>query len=293
MSQATQSNSTGAPDRGPQLNTTVNLSLPTLSRRGILAALAGAAAVNVPAIAMTMTAPPAPAVPPVGHPDQALLNLGHQYDAALRVEDVACEAFTAAADAYDAVRPVPPNEMRHRPHDHSRWLFPLSPQITAVSDLDTGDFYLEDEVRKLREKPRTKRVGYILDLATGVKTEATENTPYREVRQERYLYNVPDVEAQERADEIIEAWDRHLVKCEAVAQSIGLWDAEDAYYNAVSARQVIGDAIIAARATTLHGLAVRAGIVAVLIGGDDEPDHLTTDEKMMQAIVRDLIAIAI
>jgi hypothetical protein len=296
MSQAVSSNSTTAPDSGPLPTTNVNLAFPSLSRRGIIAALAGAAAVNVPAIAATVVAlPAATSAAPIAHPDQALLDLGRHYDAAMVTEDAARDTFSAAADAYDAIRPTPPNEMRHRVWDYSKWRFPLSPQIAAISDLDQGDFYLEDEVEKLRARPRTKQVGYILDISTGEKTPATENTPYKEVRQERYLFSVPDPEAQERADEIISAWDRHLEHCEAVAQTVGLWDAEMAYYDAVRARQAIGDEIVAARARTLSGLAVRAGIVAGLLSDDEEDDndggHLPTDQKMIAAIVRDLIQI--
>jgi hypothetical protein len=74
---------------------------------------------------------------------------------------------------------------------------------------------------------------------------------------------------------------------------MGCDDARATYHEALSVSPAIGEAIIAARATTLLGLVVRAGIVTALIGDDDEPDHLMTEEKMMQAIVRDLVPIAI
>ena len=96
-----------------------------------------------------------------------------------------------------------------------------------------------------------------------------------------------------RGAEIITAWDGHHDACDALAASVGYDDAEAAYYAALDARHAIGDAIVAACATTLHGLAVRARIVASLNGDDLGDDILPTDQKMLLAIVRDLTAIAI
>lgn len=224
-----------------------------LSRRGVIAALAAGAAINVPAIALTAGALPAvSAAPPAVHPDQALLDLGRQYQVALDAEDAACDAWTGAWAAAREAQPVMPDALRHRINDHFEFQFPVLGETEKISDCPLSDFYNETEIAYLRTMPHRTEGG------------------------------------RARADEVILAWDQHHDVCAALAASMGCNEAKAAYREAVAARQAIGDAIVASRATTLQGLAMRAGIVVALIGDDDEPDHLTTDEKMMQAIVRDL-----
>jgi hypothetical protein len=95
------------------------------------------------------------------------------------------------------------------------------------------------------------------------------------------------------AGEIIAAWDEHRAACQAVKASFGFDDAEQAFYQLARARVAIGDRIVALRATTIDGLRVRAMIVAHMFSEDNlEPeDEQSTDEKMMWAIVRDLVRI--
>jgi hypothetical protein len=70
-------------------------------------------AVNVPAIEMTMTGPPALDATG-GQPYQKLLDLDRRYDTAPDNEDTASEAWPATCEAFDAARSVPPAAMRHR-----------------------------------------------------------------------------------------------------------------------------------------------------------------------------------
>lgn len=252
-----------------------------ITRRSALSALACAGA-------MAATIPPVAAGE--GHPDQHLLDLGRQYAAALQVEDTAYEVWQAACDAYDRARPTPPEAMRHRLLDHHDFQFPMSPSTSRISDDRNASFYTEDEVERLRDGPRTKRVAHFIELATGVLTEASKGASFSEDTHAKFLRTVPDPEAQARANEIIAAWDAHSAACEAVAVSVGCDDREAAYRAAVDARQAIGDAIAAGRASTVEGLLVRARIVSDIYGDDPLLEGQTIDEKMAWAIVRDLIA---
>jgi hypothetical protein len=242
------------------------------SRRAALATLASAAALAVTA---------APVAAQAAHADQELLDLAPKYDAALQVENAAYEPLMALSDACQAARPPMPDALRHRVWDHSMWLFPISPLTRRISDLDNGDFYCVEEVDQLRAKPRTKRVAKVKECSKGVLTEVGP------------MMDVPHPEAQARADEIIAAWDEHRAACQAVTASFGFDDAEQAFYQLARTRVAIGDRIVALRATTIGGLRVRAKIVAHMFSEDDlEPeDEQSTDEKMMWAIVRDLVRI--
>ena len=88
-----------------------------ISRRRVVAALAAGAAVNVPAIAMTMGGDrrsKSQLETLIAEPDQELLDLGRRYEAALAVEDAADEACTAAGQAFSAAQPAMPAVLRHR-----------------------------------------------------------------------------------------------------------------------------------------------------------------------------------
>lgn len=227
-----------------------------LTRRGVIAALTAGAAVNVPAIAMTVAVLPSASAATGAQPDHALLDLGRRYDAALAAEDAASEARTATCEAFDAARPAMPDVLRHRMADHFEHQFPALAGTKTICDTDASDFYNDAEVEYLRTMPHRTEDG------------------------------------RERAGLVMAEWDRHREACLALASSLGCGDAETAYYAAVDAREAIGDAIVAARATTLHGLAVRARIVTSIAGDDLGGDILPTDQKMLLAIVRDLTRMA-
>ena len=202
-----------------------------ISRRGVVAALAVGAAAHVPAIAMTAAAmPPASPAPNLldtratgAQPDAELLDLGRRYDVALAAEDAASEAWTAAGEAFDRARPVSPPAMRHLMLAHLEHQFPVLGETDTICDDERSDFYNEAEVDYLR--------------ATPIRTDG----------------------GRARAAEIIAEWDRHREACLALADRLGCGDVEAAYYATVDARHALGEAIVAARATTLQGLAVRHG----------------------------------
>ena len=229
----------------------------TISRRGVIAALAAGAAVNVPANVMTAQALPAAPTASEPRPDAELLDLGRRYEAALAIEDAADEACTAAGKALAAAQPAMPAVLRHRMDDHFEHQFPALGDTSIICDDDRSDFYNEAEVVYLQTMP--------------IRTD----------------------DGLARAAEIIAAWDGHNDACEALAGSCGYDAAEAAYYAALDDRRAIADAIVAAHATTLQGLAVRARIVTSLIGDDPDDDVLPTDQKMLLAIVRDLTTMAI
>jgi hypothetical protein len=258
-----------------------------VSRRGIVSGLLGVgalAAAAVPSLA-------ADAGAPFGdHPDRKLFGLAREYEAALKIEQAADARMIAISEAYEAAAPMMPDVLRHRILDHTDFSFPMRSGGCKISD-DDGDFYTYAEVEKLRARPQKRLTGYVIDLTTGVKTPATAVTPYKEVLQERHLWGEPWPEAQARADEIVAAWDRHTAAHDALEASLGYDAAEEAYYDAVRAREAIGATIAAERATTLAGLRIRAAIVAARYEDDDlEPEEgHTIVEKMMWAVMRDLM----
>ena len=132
----------------------------TISRRGVVAALAVGAAVNVPAIALTGVAMP-PASPPDvlnrratgAQSDAELLDLGRRYEDALEVEDAADEACTAAGEVLNAAQPAMPAVLRHQIDDHYEHQFPVLGETGTICDDDRSDFYNEAEVNYLRTMP--------------------------------------------------------------------------------------------------------------------------------------------
>ena len=125
----------------------------TISRRGVVAALAVGVAVNVPAIAMTAKAPAGAPTASEPHPDAEMLDLGRQYDAALEAGDAASETWTAACAAFDWARRVLSPAMRHRILDHLEHQFPVLGDTDTVCDDERSDFYNEAGVDYLRAMP--------------------------------------------------------------------------------------------------------------------------------------------
>ena len=277
MAQADRSNSTTSPDLGPVPHTNVNLSLPTISRRGIIAALAGAAAVNVPVIAAT-------AGP---HPDEALLDLGRQYRAAKEAEEAALEVMDAASDAFADTTPTPPALMVNE-GDHELFGF-----LRLSASKDRSDGYDYADVTRLRKEHRTKLVCTLIDIKTGSRTSVPNTrVDFDPYTTELPTTSVPFPEAQVRADEIIVAWDTLLQLREEADETTGYSAASDVYDAATDARLALVEKIAAQKATTLEGLCVRAMIVAGIHADrdlDPEDTH-TTDETMLWATIRDLAA---
>lgn len=135
--------------------------------------------------------------------------------------------------------------------DHWSYRPPVPEGTRTITNDQRSDFYNVNEVDILRAKPRTRRVGYIVDKATGKRWEVAEGAPFNEVTQEQHLRNVPDLEAQARADAIIAAWDGHqeaCEACEAFPAYARCLDAEVAYFGGPRVRQGLGDAISPRRA---------------------------------------------
>ena len=285
MVQADPSNSTTAP--------VSNLPLP--SRRAALAALTGgavlAAGAAFPAVALG-----------ADHPDRALLDLGQHYDAALAVENRAFVVWSDELEALEAaLRAAKPSALKIREED--RTLFPNSDTrrrfAAPPKRANAAKNFDEDDVEIFREGPRTRAVYHIVNKATGIKTEVAARPPgidFDEATCELHGSSVPYPEAQSRAEEIIAAWDRYNEASERLRDASASETAEDAYYDAVEKRQAIGDVIASTRATTLTGLKIRARIVAGIRTDDDgecdEFEPTSVDEKMVAAILRDLIAMS-
>ncbi len=99
-----------------------------------------------------------------------------------------------------------------------------------------------------------------------------------------------DHDQRARIAEITTAFEQFTAECNGLRTSTGLAAAETALEAANASRKAIVDKIIAAKATTLAGLQVRAMIVRDIYEGDlsGEDDGETTDRRLIWATLRDL-----
>lgn len=93
---------------------------------------------------------------------------------------------------------------------------------------------------------------------------------------------------QARIAEIVGAWEAWLEVGEA-DEKAGVTATEETIDRIVEEMRSLAKAIAAMRATTLAGMRVRASILAAVLD-DDADEDAATDELMIHALVRDLLA---
>jgi hypothetical protein len=219
----------------------------SVARRNLLCGLALAPA------AVAISPPQAAAS---SHPDAGLLDLGQRWEIA-RAE--ARRLWNRAEVAEERSReryPATPGTLIVRPDDYFHSLRPSSAGLGTAPATFTGA-----QVTKWRNALADGRYAEL--MSSGAK--------------KRF---------EDRAREIVAAWDDHLDAKEAVSVSVGLRSAEAAAGAADRALQRIEEQIFAVRAATLEGFRVKARILADFLG--DAPDG-TYEDALARNLLADLL----
>jgi hypothetical protein len=103
---------------------------------------------------------------------------------------------------------------------------------------------------------------------------------------------VPDTKATARAAEIVKAYDEYSRRTEKLANDIGLTDIQRRFEKAYDEVSPIVDRVLAAPASTLAGLRVRARAAAWCHDGVEAESDDATDARLAWSIVRDLLQAA-
>ncbi|QEE37587.1 MULTISPECIES: hypothetical protein [unclassified Methylobacterium] len=124
--------------------------------------------------------------------DAELIRLGRQFEAARKREIAACEACNAAQDEADRHMPERPAALLFRASDH---LQRLGKYLTHPDHLEGNEVTSED-IAWMKRKP------YVREVRRPVRSEDNLPADARTV-----VDTFPWPEAQERADEIVTAWE--------------------------------------------------------------------------------------
>jgi len=173
----------------------------------------------------------AAAAPAPGKPDAALFALGRRFDAQCTIVDARAAQACAASRALRAVRDAAPAALRWTWARDKRMPFTLH-----LSPLRDGMVYPDDVVGMIRAR--------VWDDGRGV----------------TYTSGVPAAEVQARAAEIVAAFDRFNAESGVAGHELTLEEANEALGDALERRCQLEEQIIAARAATLEGLAVKARV---------------------------------
>ena len=136
----------------------------------------------------------------------------------------------------------------------------------------------------------------LLDRRGGLSSDPKRNCFYSEHEIDRLHYAPPPSdpamipEQQARIQEITSAWEGRVAECEKAEAAAGLTAAAEAIDGIVGEQRTIAKKIAALPATTLAGVRVRAVILVRIIAEEDQDEDACTDQLMIWAIVRDLIA---
>jgi hypothetical protein len=208
-----------------------------------------------------MPAPTAAAAAPGRDPDARLLELGEQYRDLCAQEPAANDACEQCCGSVPEVNR--PQALRHRLEDHVFGLdLPFDPAnvkggFSAKPELNP--FYTDQEVRWLRHAP---------------------------------LLEDPAARAEQRVriEEIERAWKAWLDARWAADEAAGVHAAGEAIDQVIATKRALAKEIAAVPAKTLAGVRVRAQIVADVV--DDTGEDDCTDDLMIAAIVRDILAMS-
>ncbi|MDH2311458.1 hypothetical protein [Methylobacterium brachiatum] len=124
--------------------------------------------------------------------DAQLLQLGRQFEAARKLETAACDACNAAQNEADRHMPERPAALFFRASDHP---LRLGKYLTHPDDLE-GNAVTSEDIAWMKRKP------YVREVRRPVRPEDNLPAGARTV-----VDTFPWPEAQERADEIVTAWD--------------------------------------------------------------------------------------
>jgi hypothetical protein len=185
-------------------------------------------------------------------PDAELLELCREYQ---RLEQ-AIKAADAVVEAYRVQEPEPRDVMRHRIEDDvCRFNLPIGPNTRSLAaDLKHSALYSEGELDQLRDWPAAGRLA-----------------------------------EQARVQKILAEWDRWNEECGVLNAMLGVDEAIEAIDEFVPGQRLLAKRIAAMPATTLAGLQVRALILVKMLAEEEDDDDYT-DQLMIRAIVRDLLA---
>lgn len=220
----------------------------TSARRRFLGLLAAAPAV----IALPATA----TALPIGNPDAEILELERQ-----RV--IAAAAYERIAASADEL------------HTQGRAMFPAKPEALRVR---AGDWFTVHSNRD---------AGGFMDYATVERWRAALDLQASDPRHFDLIPLQRD-RMTARGREILAAADAHAEACEAVYVSTGARHASDLCDAACTVLGDLEDRILEAPATTAEGLAIKARMVAHIMG--DEPDGTREDfaaRRLLADLLRD------
>ncbi|WP_187278506.1 hypothetical protein, partial [Methylobacterium sp. WL64] len=202
--------------------------------------------------------------------DALLLQLGRQFEAARKREIAACTACNAAQDEADRHMPERPSALLFRASDH---LLRLGKYLTHPDHLEGTEVTAED-IAWMKRKP------YVREVRRPVRPEDNLPADARTV-----VDTFPWPEAQERADEIVTAWEawhaeRLRIHGEYVTEAL-----DDAANEAGKAAEALVQRIADLPAQTAEGFRVKLRALAhyrpdlMRNGLPDlpEPEHILAD----------------
>ncbi|TXN52401.1 hypothetical protein [Methylobacterium sp. WL2] len=199
--------------------------------------------------------------------DALLLQLGRQFEAARKREIAACEACNAAQREADRHMPDRPAALLFRSSDHP---LRLGKFLTHPDDLE-GTEVTADDVAWMKRKP------YVREVRRPVRPE--DNLP---ADAHTVVESHPWPEAQERADEIVTAWDRWCAAKATISMQYLPPELDDAANDAGDAGVTLAERIAALPAHTAEGFRVklralshyRRNTLLAEITDDPDPDQL-------------------
>jgi len=190
------------------------------------------------------------------HPDAELIGLAAEYENAMRTREAHSAVLLAAEQAYRA--PEEPAELFARSGD------PISFRPCRRHD---GRWWYRNQVAEFRAVPRT----------------------YCGVVYNGEIVRRPDPIAQQRADEIVAAFDRWDSACNQAKLDSGLEALDEEDGRLYDRMWVLHDQIVEARPETLAGVQAKARASLLRHHRFESQDECCSDTELALSIVRDIL----